>query len=815
MVLQRGRIKRYSTRRGGVPGALYVPCQCGHIGAFGALQKICEDSAEILDSDVLDRPLNIMIPKFLQFFKHSSPKIRSHAVACVNQFIISRTQALMLHIDSFIENLFALAGDEEPEVRKNVCRALVMLLEVRMDRLLPHMISIVENIIQDQMEQEFNHDSPILAETVLAVGPITNVQEAFHISSGQHRDENLKPLSDTVLRATLVALDCLDICWYMLQRTQDQDENVALEACEFWLTLAEQPICKDVLCRHLTKLIPVLVNGMKYSEIDIILLKGDVEEDEAIPDSEQDIRPRFHRSRTVAQQHEEDGIEEDDDDDDELDDDDTISDWNLRKCSAAALDVLANVFRDELLPHILPLLKELLFHPEWVVKESGILVLGAIAEGCMQGMIPYLPELIPHLIQCLSDKKALVRSITCWTLSRYAHWVVSQPPDTYLKPLMTELLKRILDSNKRVQEAACSAFATLEEEACTELVPYLAYILDTLVFAFSKYQHKNLLILYDAIGTLADSVGHHLNKPCLSSVATALQSGFLPYCEPVYQRCVNLVQKTLAQAMLHNAQPDQYEAPDKDFMIVALDLLSGLAEGLGGNIEQLVARSNILTLMYQCMQDKMPEVRQSSFALLGDLTKACFQHVKPCIADFMPILGTNLNPEFISVCNNATWAIGEISIQMGIDMQPYIPMVLHQLVEIINRPNTPKTLLENTAITIGRLGYVCPQEVAPMLQQFIRPWCTSLRNIRDNEEKDSAFRGICTMITVNPSGVVQDFIFFCDAVASWISPKDDLRDMFCKILHGFKNQVGDENWRRFSDQFPLPLKERLAAYYGV
>lgn len=43
--------------------------------------------------------------------------------------------------------------------------------------------------------------------------------------------------------------------------------------------------------------------------------------------------------------------------------------------------MLANVFRDELLPHILPLLKELLFHPEWVVKESGILVLGAIAEG--------------------------------------------------------------------------------------------------------------------------------------------------------------------------------------------------------------------------------------------------------------------------------------------------------------------------------------------------------------------------------------------------------------------------------------------------
>uniref|UniRef100_A0A671MKZ2 Transmembrane protein 104 n=1 Tax=Sinocyclocheilus anshuiensis TaxID=1608454 RepID=A0A671MKZ2_9TELE len=745
-------------------------------GSFGALQKICEDSSELLDSDALNRPLNIMIPKFLQFFKHCSPKIRSHAIACVNQFIIGRAQALMDNIDTFIESLFALAADEDSEVRKNVCRALVMLLEVRVDRLIPHMRSIVE---------------------------------------------------------------------YMLQRSQDPDENVALEACEFWLTLAEQPICKDVLSGHLAQLVPVLVNGMKYSEIDIILLKGDVEEDEAVPDNEQDIKPRFHKSRTVTLRHEgnegEEGEESDEDDDD---DDDSLSDWNLRKCSAAALDVLANVFRDELLPPLLPVLKELLFHPDWVVKESGILVLGAIAEGCMQDMVLYLPELIPHLIQCLCDKKALVRSIACWTLSRYAHWVVSQPPDSYLKPLMTELLKRILDSNKRVQEAACSAFATLEEEACTELVPYLSFILDTLVFAFSKYQHKNLLILYDAIGTLADSVGHHLNQPeyiqklmppliqkwnelkdedkdlfplleCLSSVATALQSGFLPYCEPVYQRCVTLVQKNLAQAMMYNQHPDQYEAPDKDFMIVALDLLSGLAEGLGAHVEQLVTRSNVMTLIFQCMQDTMPEVRQSSFALLGDLTKACFLHVKPCIAEFLPVLGLNLNPEFISVCNNATWAIGEIAIQMGTEMQPFVALVLNNLVEIINRPNTPKTLLENTAITIGRLGYVCPQEVAPMLPQFVRPWCTSLRNIRDNEEKDSAFRGICVMIGVNPGGVVQDFIFFCDAVASWVNPKDDLRDMFYKILHGFKDQVGEDNWQQFSEQFPPLLKERLSACYGV
>lgn len=40
----------------------------------------------------------------------------------------------------------------------------------------------------------------------------------------------------------------------------------------------------------------------------------------------------------------------------------------------------------------------------------------------------------------------------------------------------------------------------------------------------------------------------------------------------------------------------------------------------------------VLTFVF-LSQDTMPEVRQSSFALLGDLTKACFPHVKPCIGN--------------------------------------------------------------------------------------------------------------------------------------------------------------------------------------
>lgn len=64
-------------------GQVFYSQLCVSQGSFGALQKICEDSSELLDSDALNRPLNIMIPKFLQFFKHCSPKIRSVRRRCV------------------------------------------------------------------------------------------------------------------------------------------------------------------------------------------------------------------------------------------------------------------------------------------------------------------------------------------------------------------------------------------------------------------------------------------------------------------------------------------------------------------------------------------------------------------------------------------------------------------------------------------------------------------------------------------------------------------------------------------------------------
>ena len=257
-------------------------------GTFETFVKLCEDCQDQLDSEEMEPVLNQLIQTFLRYCDYQHPRIRAKSVNCINQFIHSRSGIVTRNIDDFLRALFKLAEDDSPDVRRYVCRGLVMI-------------------------QEFNI-------------------------------EQLEPSMNDLVR-------------YMLKQTQDADEKVALEACEFWMALAEQCDCVRILRPFLGDLIPVLINGMKYSDNDIMALRGD-EDDENVPDSEQDIRPRHVRSKMHG------GGDMGDDSDDE---EDPMSDWNIRKCSAAALDQLSNVFRDEILPFVLPKLEQILSRVSWLV----------------------------------------------------------------------------------------------------------------------------------------------------------------------------------------------------------------------------------------------------------------------------------------------------------------------------------------------------------------------------------------------------------------------------------------------------------------
>lgn len=736
-------------------------------GAMDALSKICEDIPQVLDSDVPglgERPINVILPRLLQFFKSPHVSLRKLSLGCVNQYIMLMPAALNASMDQYLQGLFVLAHDAAPEVRKLVCAAFVQLIEVRPTFLEPYLRNVIE---------------------------------------------------------------------YMLQVNKDADEEVALEACEFWSAYCDAQLPPENLREFLPRLIPILLSNMVYAEDDETLV--DAEEEESLPDRDQDLKPRFHSSRLHGPESAED------------DDDDIVNVWNLRKCSAAAVDVLSNVFGDDILPTLMPVVQAELAAIDdavWKEREAAVLAIGAIAEGCITGLYPHLSEIVAFLIPLLDDKFPLIRSISCWTLSRFSKFIVQgighQKGYEQFDKVLMGLLRRILDPNKRVQEAACSAFATLEEEAAEELAPRLETILQHLMCAFGKYQRRNLRIVYDAIGTLADAVGGELNQPryleilmppliakwqqlsnsdkdlfplleCFTSIAQALGTGFSQFAEPVFQRCLTIIQTQ----QLIKADPVAY---DKEFVVCSLDLLSGLTEGLGSGIESLVSQSNLRDLLLQCCMDEASDVRQSAFALLGDLARVCSVHLRPRLLEYLNVAAKQLDiaklKETISVANNACWAIGELAVKVHQEISPIVMAVMNSLVPILQHPQElNKSLIENGAITLGRLAWVCPELVAPHMEHFMQSWCTALSKIRDDIEKEDAFRGLCAMVRANPSGALSSLVFMCQAIASWHEIRsEELHNEVCQVLHGYKQMLRNGAWEQCMSALEAPVKEKLSKY---
>jgi len=181
------------------------------------------------------------------------------------------------------------------------------------------------------------------------------------------------------------------------------------------------------------------------------------------------------------------------------------------------------------------------------------------------------------------------------------------------------------------------------------------------------------------------------------------------------------------------------------------------------------------------------------------------------------LLVGQLLPEYVSVCNNASWALGEIAVKVGGEINPFVEATLQQLIPIINRhqEGLNKSLVENTAITIGRLGLVAPQLTAPHLNTFVKAWCISLCSIRDDIEKEHAFQGLCNMIKLNPRAPLESMMQLCDAIGSWTRPPDQLNEMFKQILLGYKNSIPPDQWAQFYATFPEHLGKRLTERYGL
>lgn len=727
--------------------------------ALITLFKISEDYLNNLDPDqYLNQSIKELLIKFSNLIISDCLVIKTNAIKLMNIALEDHYDCIKGDFDSeaYLTKLFLIVDDDSLEVQKTACQAFVALLD--------------------------NKDAAILQQIYYAIET-------------------------------------------MLRKTQHANDDVALQACEFWHSCSDLPNCRNLLKPFVEQLLPLLLTNMRYSDYELSNLKDLLGAENVKPFS-------MHQAR-------------DDENNYEFMDvvDEPNIGWTLRKCSASSLDALSLKLREDMLPTLLVSIEECLNSDDALRKEAAILALGAVAEGCMEGLKPYLSELVTYLTACLNEDNPLIKVITCWTLSRYMRWIVaSEPDESYFAPIMLNLMKHFLDANKRVQRAALSAFCVFEEEAGLKLVTHVEVIMAAFLEAFNQCRFSSYYLLYDAVGVLAQSVGTYLGDyaeqltqllvlkfnefgdycddqflalmQCISHVVTAIEVRFLPYSEVVYSRCLFIINDTLQKAALHAKSPEEFDPPDKEPMCGAYDMILAMAIGLKNHFVKFATNSDLVAKLYHTMQDEMPEIRQTALALYGELIRLCFYNLTD-VDTYVLVIIENLDKRFEGVCNNAAWVVGKLCTAPGNYVEPHADDIIKHFLDILAESNGSKAVYQTVAISLCTLGFICPALVAPRLGLFLQPACQAMRNVRDCEEKELGFRGLCELIVHNPPALPASFIYFCDAVASWNNIAIDLKQKIQSILFLFKEQCDTNDWLQIYEQFPPLLKFRLNHLYGI
>ncbi|KAK1442774.1 armadillo-like helical protein [Babesia gibsoni] len=665
-----------------------------------------------------------------------------------------------------------------------------------------------------------------------------------------------------VLKGMLKTWDChptaiLDaapaVLSFIMDCTDDKsDVTVQMEALKFWSHILKNRMEESIRLRlmeslrqQLPRLIPILIENTKYTEWDYMSMdESHLEEDNAnIPDRPEDVPPRPEGDM---------GSE----------DDECATwgtNWTVRKGAALALDYISQVFGQdqEILVFLLDNIQRRLGDTEnWEVNESAVLVLGAIARGCAYGMTPYLPKVIQYLIELTRHRKPLLRSIACWCLSRFADWIYhEQNEKEYMLPVLNAVLARVLDSNKRVQEAACSSLASFIEDSGARLIKHIGLIVEVLVKAFRLYQARNVMILYDAVGTSAQMFGealpsspygvyliqpllHNLNTTethspqflglmeCLSSIVQCWDIMYVEYAEATIKRAMNAVFEVLNDAKAYELTEGTLDAPRWDIVDCSMDVISCIVSVGQEKIVDIVSRivivldvsaakdlklnrqqvgmTDMLTLCCQC---NVPSVLQSTFALIGDLSWYCSDLITtdPIIKCLCYHLVSPIRP----VCNNVCWALGVLtqSPQARQQLEPYFNDLIMTMIQLLKR-ESDFILLQNIAITIGRFAYAYPDLIAPKLMDFLYPWLQCLSRVRNDKEKDMALCGISNAVMKRPDlpgdailGVTRTLLAF---------PPVSRQVEGCLNLMAQRLLQHPEHWRSLGEEAQNALKARLS-----
>lgn len=262
---------------------------------------------------------------------------------------------------------------------------------------------------------------------------------------------------------------------------------------------------------------------------------------------------------------------------------------------------------------------------------------------------------------------------------------------------------------------------------------------------------------------------------------------------------------------------------DKSLTVAALDLLSGLAEAFGPAFDELVgaAGPTLPEMLFECLKLGAPSVRQSAFALLGEMAKTSMPRFAACLGPVIITCAASIKEprHYANVCNNAVWALGQLLLAVGppgaAAEARALSIAVTRLVGVMRAAKeAPVNVVENTAIALGRVGLVAPAALSSGLGECLGEWCAAAVRTHDVLERRHTYEGMCQAIAANAAAAVPHvgnvlvaFVVYEDATPACAAAMR-------AILLQLKALMGAPAWATLLGRVSAQLRDKITERFG-
>ncbi|NXC34496.1 IMB1 protein, partial [Campylorhamphus procurvoides] len=401
---------------------------------------------------------------------------------------------------------------------------------------------------------------------------------------------------------------------------------------------------------------------------------------------------------------------------DENDDDD---DWNPCKAAGVCLMLLATCCEDDIVPHVLPFIKEHIKNPDWRYRDAAVMAFGCILEGPEPNQLkPLVIQAMPTLIELMKDPSVVVRDTTAWTVGRICEMLPEAAiNDIYLAPLLQCLMEG-LSAEPRVATNVCWAFSSLAEAAYEA-----ADVADDQEEPATYCLSSSFELIVQKLLETADRPDGHQNNLRSSAYESLMEivKNSAKDCYPAVQKTTLVIMERLQQVLQMESHiqstSDRIQFNDLQSLLCATlqNVLRKVQHQDALQISDVVMAS--LLRMFQSTAGS-GGVQEDALMAVSTLVEVLGGEFLKYMDAFKPFLGIGLkNYAEYQVCLSAVGLVGDLCRALQSNILPFCDEVM-------------QLLLENLGVSISLL--------------ISNSWLHTPREVGGGRSTSTGGQGLCT-----------------------------------------------------------------------